>query len=205
MENDTLPSQSGFRYMALLLFIGLIMVAGAFYVGLQIGKKQSPISPPLIANIPPTLTVIPTSALSSRINWKTYVNHRVGISFDYPSDWTLKEATDEVLQVSLYPPESNPDLPSSNVHFYLDSRSYLPEPTPYQCMTDYMPYYIDSGVVGRKSEDQPSSTLCLPVTGGCFPTAEIQFPIMSKVLVVRYCLDNKIRFEEIINTLKIIQ
>ena len=141
-------------------------------------------------------------------SWKTYTNKEVGIAFDYPYNWTLDEPTFEVLQVSLYPPESDPSLPSSNIHFFMLNQSYFPEPTPYLCMTQYESFFTNSDLQGRKSEDEPisvGSAKCLPKVGGCFPGADIEFPLKNKTLIVSYCLVDKDRFEEVIKTLRLVE
>lgn len=173
-------------------------------VGLSLGKKQIVnVKKNEVALISPTIVLTPKQNIPTGL--KTYTSSRFGISFDYPDDWTIKEPTVDVLQVILYPPESDPEIPSSNMHFSINTIPYSPEPTPGKCMSEYVPYYTSTGIVGRKTEDMPPSRLCLPKTGGCSPSAQIQLPIMGNVLEINYCLQDKTRFEEIINTVKIVQ
>ena len=197
--------------------LGLVIITGSIFTGIQIWKNQilnqqkttnqTTILPSQTAGnqkIEPALIKLsPTTNLTE--DWKTYVNKKVGITFNYPSNWTLKEPTIDVLQVSLYPPESDQSLPSSSINLYLINQSYLPEPTPYLCMTQYQSFFTNNNLQGRKTQDEPTSGKCFPKTGGCFPTANIEFPLKNKTLGINYCLADKIRFEEIIKTLKIIQ
>ena len=214
------PITSSINWLRIILFtvLGLVVITGSVFVGIQIGKSQTN-NQKSITNQPtyfPTQVIINPTIESSERNptinptadWKTYVNKEVGITFDYPSNWTLEEPTVEVLQVSLYPPESDPSLPSSSINFGLFNQSYLPEPTPYLCITQYESFFTNSNLQGRKSEDEPISVgsgKCLPKVGGCFPKAYIEFPLKDKTLEVSYCLADKNRFEEIIKTLKVIK
>ena len=237
MDNQTQPNIPPFQsqtqvpvlpstnWVKVLLFIllGLIIVAGSIYAGIQIGKnqiiKQQSINEQSTISLTQTVVnqeIVPTIKLSTEPNpttnlaadWKTYINKKVGITFDYPSNWTLEEPTIDVLQVSLYPPESDPNLPSSSINLSILNQFYLPQPTPYRCMTQYESFFTNSGLQGRRSEDEPISVgtyKCLPKVGGCFPTADIEFSLKNKTLRINYCLADKNRFEKIIKTLKIIQ
>lgn len=87
----------------ILIFLGIFIIAGSFFVGIIVGKKQitnlqqitaQPTSIPtnnqLIStveiNISPT--IIPT--IEPITNLKTYTNNKYGFSFSYPQSWKIE-------------------------------------------------------------------------------------------------------------------
>jgi hypothetical protein len=74
----------------------IILVAGAFYAGIYLGKKQTSIVLPPIpspdirsTDIFPTQVPIITPTLDETLNWKIYKNEKYKYQFKYPNDWTL--------------------------------------------------------------------------------------------------------------------
>lgn len=89
----------------LLVVLGLILLAGAVYTGIQIGKKQvSPFgnleTPPSVLEeptpteskeTPPTsLEVSPTPDVTA--DWKTYTESQYGLSFEYQSQSSVDKS-----------------------------------------------------------------------------------------------------------------
>lgn len=90
-----IPQNKNFFKIVLLVVLGLIVVAGAVYAGIQIGKKQvagglstkaTPTPIPQPTSIP---TLIPTP--DETANWKTYENSDLSFQLKYPADLVLKE------------------------------------------------------------------------------------------------------------------
>jgi len=213
-QTSNLPSTNWVKVL-LLIIIGLIAIAASVFVGIQIGKKQITNQQPIIKQptLFPTQTIvnqviIPTTTLTTKPNptinstadWKTYINKDVGITFDYPKDWKIIDNQGPTY-ILLYPPESNPELPSDNISFNKEDKLYIPEPTPNNCMTPYKPYVINN-IAARITED---TNKCGPRTGGCSSLINIEFPLNNKILTISYCTRDRIRSEEIIKTLKIIK
>ncbi|MCL5783999.1 MAG: hypothetical protein M1142_01425 [Patescibacteria group bacterium] len=96
------PSQSSINWSKNLLFIilGLIVVAGSVFAGIQIGKSQTPSQQPIVIQptASPTQVVtnpitIPTSTTSPTINpttnWQSYTSSKYSFSFKYPLDYKV--------------------------------------------------------------------------------------------------------------------
>lgn len=230
MDNQTLPnippiqplpqtpitSSANFSKILFFIIFGLIVIAGSVFAGIQIGKnqitkqqlitEQPTISPTqTVVNqviIPTTiLTIEPSSTTNPTADWKTYINKDLGISFNYPKNWKIIDDQGP-MYVSLYPPESDPKLPSDNIAFYRKDQSYIPEPTPNNCMTPFKSYIVGN-VTGRITEDEPLSNKCFPRTGGCSSIVNIELPLRDKTLTISYCARDRIRSEEVIKTLKV--
>jgi len=110
MENENQPNISPVQPLPqtstsisrsiILLFtvLGLIVIAGSVFVGIQVGKNQTPKQQPIV--VQPTITPIqvvanpsitPTanSITDSTTNWKTYTS--IKYTFKYPSEWLVDE------------------------------------------------------------------------------------------------------------------
>lgn len=96
-----IPTQPPTNWSKNLLFtvLGLIIVAGSVFVGIQIGKSQTPSQQPVVAQptasptqIAVNQTIQPTANLTTNpiTDWKTYTNSKYNFSFKYPSDWITK-------------------------------------------------------------------------------------------------------------------
>jgi hypothetical protein len=94
-----IPTPPSTNWSKILLFtvLGLVIVAVSLFVGVQIGKNQTPGLQPIAPE--PTLSsnqtvtnpkTIPTSITSPSMNpatsWKTYKNTRFNFSFKYPPE-----------------------------------------------------------------------------------------------------------------------
>lgn len=93
----SVPTQPSTNWSKILLItvLGLIIIAGSVFVGIQIGKSQTPSQQPIAtqSTISPTqATTIPTAlpTTDSTLNWKTYSNSKYSFSFKYPLDWIVK-------------------------------------------------------------------------------------------------------------------
>ena len=94
---STSPSTNWAKIL-LFTIIGLIIVTGSIFVGIQIGKNQTPtkqsITPqptaiPTQTAISPTVQPTASPATNPTANWKTYTNSEYKFSFMYPADWKL--------------------------------------------------------------------------------------------------------------------
>lgn len=88
--------KSQWPLVALVIFVILLVAAGAAYAGIQIGKKQ--VTPGSILTFQPTpIPAIPTVTESSPIpindptaDWKTYTDTKYKFQFKYPSEWPVE-------------------------------------------------------------------------------------------------------------------
>jgi hypothetical protein len=76
------PASANLLKILVVILTGLIVVTGSVFVGIQIGKKQTPIQPPPIAVQPTTPPAIPTN--NPLADWETYTNSDLRLSFKYP-------------------------------------------------------------------------------------------------------------------------
>ncbi len=99
------PSSTNWSKILSFTVIGLIVVAGSVFVGIQIGKNQTPNQQSIVAQttasptraaVNPTIqpTVIPTS------NLKTLTSDQFRFTLKYPNDWTYyKNGSNDVLKL----------------------------------------------------------------------------------------------------------
>lgn len=88
------PPSTNWLKILLLAILGLIVVAGSVFVGIQIGKNQTPNQQPIVVQPtiiptqtvgnPTTAPVIPSPATNPVTKWKIYTNETYGFSIDYP-------------------------------------------------------------------------------------------------------------------------
>lgn len=96
------PTKSSHMWLRIILFIilGLIILGGAIFIGIQIGKNLTPNIQPIVAQptssstqteVNPTIqpTVKPLTNLT--IDWKTYTNLDAGYSIKYPAEYSPSE------------------------------------------------------------------------------------------------------------------
>jgi hypothetical protein len=101
------PPPTNWSNVLLFTILGLIVVAGSVFAGIQIGKTQTPIQQPVAAQptilptqaiasptviptqiITPTALLTATPAIDPTANWKTYTNTKYNYSFKIPTNWT---------------------------------------------------------------------------------------------------------------------
>jgi len=110
------PSPTNWLKVLLFTMLGLVVLAGSMFVGIQIGKNQAPDQQPVVVN--PTVsstqvdaspTIAPTSSpiIDLTTNWKTYISAKY--TFRYPSEWIVDEKC-----TKLGHPASNPCVYSSD-------------------------------------------------------------------------------------------
>lgn len=76
-----------------LLSLGLLIIlSGAVFVGIQIGKRQKIQTPSEILFNQPTIQATPTTDPTA--GWKTYTNSQIGYQLRYPQNWNYKERSD---------------------------------------------------------------------------------------------------------------
>lgn len=83
------PPSTNWSRILLFVVLGLAVAAGLVFVGIQIGKNQTPSQPPIIAQpsaLPTQIAINPTT------NWETYSSASAGFSIEYPSGWRKGEA-----------------------------------------------------------------------------------------------------------------
>ncbi len=128
--SEAQPSKSYLK-IVLLVVLGLIILAGAVYAGVTIGKKQSP---PEV--IPQVIETSPTP--DETANWQTYRNEKYGFEFKYPQNWKIndKELPDDAIfriesdidsGVPYGPIDPPPTLPYSIVVGIIENASNLDE------------------------------------------------------------------------------
>lgn len=87
----------------LFILMGLMIITGSVFVGIQIGKNQMPnqqpaaiqpaATPTQIAVNPITLSITPTPAINPVTKWKIYTNNKYGFSIEYPDPVIVDEKT----------------------------------------------------------------------------------------------------------------
>ena len=100
MENSNSQSNSLIKIIAVVLFIALPFFG--FYLGMQYQNTVTPSEDQTSVNIvkPRNNTTVVADKIpvvtqtADMSSWKTYRNIQIGFSVDYPSDWKLKELTD---------------------------------------------------------------------------------------------------------------
>ena len=93
--------------IAILLIVILLIVAGAVYAGMQLGKKQisQPTSIPTQVTQPTSIVVPPTNTPDETANWKTYRNEKYGFEIKYPKDWKSEEDLSHKIQIVAFDPQ----------------------------------------------------------------------------------------------------
>lgn len=87
--------QNNLLKIILFVFLGLIIMAGAVYAGMQMGKRQlTGVTTP--TSIPTQTEAIPTQDPTA--NWKTYKNS--DYSFKYPEDWQFDSSGTQIISVT---------------------------------------------------------------------------------------------------------
>lgn len=114
--NQSSGGGHGIAILSMTIFILLSLAAVAFLYyqnqelkGMLAGYQTPAASPT------PTATDDPTAG------WKTYTNSQIGFSFEYPSDWILKDGSGVTLtSYSIYKPLSDGDVePEPTLHFFV--------------------------------------------------------------------------------------
>lgn len=104
----TLPS-TNWSQVLLFTILGLIVVAGSVFAGIQIGKTQTPIQQPITAQptvlptqaitsptviptqiVTPTVSLTATPTIDPTANWKSFTSVNYGFAVKYPQDWLGK-------------------------------------------------------------------------------------------------------------------
>lgn len=90
---NSIPSHTNWPKILLFITLGLIVVAGSVFAGIQICKNQTTSQRPIVAQpiLSPTQTVAttvspatPSSITNSTTDWKTYTNTKYGFQLTYP-------------------------------------------------------------------------------------------------------------------------
>lgn len=92
------------------VILGLVLLAGAVYAGIQIERKELLSRFENLETPPAELKedlITPTPDLTA--NWKTYTNEKYGYSFKYPSDWKV-----EISGYSKWETEGFPSVSKAN-------------------------------------------------------------------------------------------
>lgn len=131
---SSLPSisnQSSTNWSKILLFtvLGLVIIVGSVFVGIQIGKNQTPKKQPITAQPSASLTPSPN------VEWKKYSNSSYQYSVEYPSMW--KTSTGDNGLTTNFTQVSSPDFisitvhdnpNSTEIHQWLIDKSIVPNP-----------------------------------------------------------------------------
>lgn len=105
-QPPTLPSRTlstNFLKILILIFLGIFIIVGSVFVGIQIGKKQltnlqqitkQPTSIPtndqLISTVEINISSTITPTIESINNLKTHKDNKYGFSFSYPQSWKIE-------------------------------------------------------------------------------------------------------------------
>lgn len=169
------PITSPTNWFKILLFIisGLIIIAGAVFAGIQIGKNQitkqqtiteQPTAFPTQVVVNPT--AISTTTLPTELNpttnptadWKTYKNSSLGFEFKYPSNWTEKlPTTNDPTIIYIW---SNEELGGQNGADSLKYYIFLDEEKTLPTGVNYSEEIINNKTV-KITTDLPSRMGCL--------------------------------------------
>lgn len=120
---NTLPQKKNLKII-LLIVLGLIVVAGAVYAGIQIGKRSQ-----IKVWTEPPLTSESTLIPAETANWKTYTNEKYGYSIKYPQNWFIKDVTSlinaaNVLDDQFLNDQANIDVNNFKVHITVNSTDF---------------------------------------------------------------------------------
>lgn len=155
-------------------------------------------SPFLKAKIGVAPTLIPVSS-----NWLSYKNPNTGISLRYPPGWKkIEDAVDPYhVELRLYPPESNPDIPSASISLFNTPELYSDGSNPSNRLvykTSPKPISVD-GVTGIKYDD---ASFAIPLQ-----THFIDLPYRGGTLSITATMGPDIdlgpQLEEILKTVKL--
>lgn len=135
-----IPKKNSFKTV-LLVILGLLIIAGAVYVGFAIGKKR------ILSNVVAEPTVVPQTTEVSptpdeTANWKTYTNITYGLSFKYPPDYKVEERIAGFIVISA--PTDN--APQSGIS--IDARQL----GPYQSFTKAQANINTTFIISKSSE-----------------------------------------------------
>ncbi|MDO8551408.1 MAG: hypothetical protein Q7S03_01860 [bacterium] len=93
----SIPSHTNWLKILLFILLGIIVIAGSIFTGIQIGKNQTTNQQPMTTQPTslPTKTAVNPTALPTTSNpiinltedWKTYTNAKYGYSVKYPTVW----------------------------------------------------------------------------------------------------------------------
>lgn len=102
-EVPVLPKKNWLKIL-LFILIGLVVIAGSVFVGIQIGKRQIPTQ---TAANSTDLSVTPSPTINPTADWKTYTSSEFGFTFKYPNDWEVRDFgrvnTSDLLNLGLAP------------------------------------------------------------------------------------------------------
>lgn len=84
-DNKFMASKSKSNFLLLLSAVTLIIIIGGLFFGKYLsGSKTS-------GTVQPVISSIPTLTPSQTANWKTYKSKDFKFSFEYPSNWEIRE------------------------------------------------------------------------------------------------------------------
>ncbi len=91
------PPSTNWSKILLFVVLGLVIVAGSIFIGIQIGKSQAQSQQPIVAQpiASPTQTAVnPTAQPTSNptADWETYSNALTNFSINYPTGWRKVES-----------------------------------------------------------------------------------------------------------------
>jgi hypothetical protein len=135
--------------------IGLIVITGSVFIGIQIGKNQltnqqsineQPIIPLTQATTTPTvLPTTPSPTINPTTDWKTYINTKYRYQLLYPSDWLVQAMNggEQLTQTSVTNFRMNSDKTPAESGF---SFSVLSNPNNLS-LTDWIKQNPDNGTL----------------------------------------------------------
>ena len=81
---SVVPPSTNWSKTLLYLVLGLVVVVGSVFIGIQIGKNQTPSQQPIVEQptASPTQTIVNPTA-----DWQLYSNTQANFSINYPKEW----------------------------------------------------------------------------------------------------------------------
>lgn len=116
------PPSTNWSKTLLFTALGLVIVAGSVFFGIQIGKSQISNQQPVTVQptITPSQTLVNPTALPTTnptTDWKTYTNQKLSFTVKYPSNLYFKEIDPNYGIALTFEPYPDPLVPGS----YFDS------------------------------------------------------------------------------------
>jgi hypothetical protein len=147
------PVSTPTNWVKIILFIslGIVVVIGSVFVGIQVGKNQIPNQQPIAVQptaLPTEKVIYPTSLPITSItetptvdptaNWKTYTNSTYKFLIKYPNNWISKSYTPADSRIPyLYNPDNKYDI---QFGYNKDEPSVISEMTGKPMVTDLSNY-----------------------------------------------------------------
>lgn len=180
---ETLPPKPIWKSKFLWGFVAVSTIAAFLIGGFALGKNTSKKT----ASVPPSVIMKVTPTPDPTANWRTYEEN--GFSFKSPPDWSLK--FQDGYNFVIFPPTSDPNLPSPAVFVSADSKTAYSSFKPHSTTTAPSKITVD-GTSGIEYQDNGLPPLSYHVV----------LPLGSGILVLNSDLSLKTQAKQILSTFK---